>query len=235
LARRADRLVAVDYHADFSCVRGTPGVSCVIGDVTRVDALFSRARFDLIVSSNLLEHLPDPSATLHAMRAILRDDGLMIHVIPTPLWKAAHLAGYLPAWCAVYLETLMRKDGWRILYALLLDWLRACAGRASRPVEHPVDRNNPLTAHRPRGPISRLFVPAPHGVSAHTLQEFAAFGVRRWKALFVGAGFRIAAIRRGPVTSGYGFGGRRIRALCARLGLSTETIYVLDKNAAAES
>ncbi|MFW9970585.1 MAG: class I SAM-dependent methyltransferase [Candidatus Odinarchaeota archaeon] len=43
--------------------------------------------FDLIYSSNVLEHLKDIQKALSEFDRVLRDDGLMIHVMPNRIWK----------------------------------------------------------------------------------------------------------------------------------------------------
>ena len=48
---------------------------------------FGNGTFDLIFSSNLLEHISDVDKCLNECRRVLRDDGLMLHTMPSRWWK----------------------------------------------------------------------------------------------------------------------------------------------------
>ena len=48
---------------------------------------FIDGTFDLIFSSNLLEHIPDLNRCLEECRRVLKDDGLMLHTMPSRWWK----------------------------------------------------------------------------------------------------------------------------------------------------
>ena len=48
---------------------------------------FDNGAFELIFSSNLLEHIPDVRRCLKECRRVLRDDGLMLHTMPSRWWK----------------------------------------------------------------------------------------------------------------------------------------------------
>jgi len=54
---------------------------------------FTDASFDLIFSSNVLEHVPDLMRCLAECRRVLKDDGLMIHSMPSRTWKLFNAAG----------------------------------------------------------------------------------------------------------------------------------------------
>ena len=74
-----------------------PASRCVIADAENIGSLFPAGHFDMIFSSSLLEHLPDPLAALSGMHAILRDDGICVHVMPNRFWKICQLALYNPS------------------------------------------------------------------------------------------------------------------------------------------
>ena len=48
---------------------------------------FDSNTFDLIFSSNMLEHIPDVRKCLKECRRVLRDDGVMVHTVPSRWWK----------------------------------------------------------------------------------------------------------------------------------------------------
>ncbi len=126
LAPYVCRLTASDYRPfDYRPVmmtepaggagasQGTaPGrIAFTVCDAERVDEVFGAAAFDLVFSSNMLEHLPDPGRALRGMRAVLKDDGIAIHVIPSPFWKLSHLAGFYPNAVLSRIERRARRGG----------------------------------------------------------------------------------------------------------------------------
>ena len=58
---------------------------------------FGEKSFDIVFSSNLLEHLPDPSVVLRGVHRLLKDDGITVHIMPGPFWKLCQMALYHPA------------------------------------------------------------------------------------------------------------------------------------------
>lgn len=48
---------------------------------------FSDRSFDLLFSSNMLEHIPDVDKCLQECRRVLKDDGVMLHTMPSRWWK----------------------------------------------------------------------------------------------------------------------------------------------------
>ena len=92
--------------------RGSLGrVSFVTCDAERVDEAFEPQTFDLVFSSNMLEHLPDPGRALRAMRTVMQDDGIAIHVVPSPFWKTTHLLGFYVNAIVGRLDRRLRRAG----------------------------------------------------------------------------------------------------------------------------
>jgi SAM-dependent methyltransferase len=211
LRRYAAHLTSTDYHPAILSLPSSPGVTYAVGDAEEVDKVFPPSRFDLVFSSNLLEHVPDPVRTLRGIAAVLKDDGITIHIIPNPFWKLTSLLLHLPDRIVARLEKTTE------------------AGASVPPVHSPPFENNPKTPRPRRSFLARQLWPEPHGVSTTHGEEFRAFALSRWKSVFDMAGLRLVAIRRGPVASGYGFGLERLRGGLARLGFSTEYVYVAAK------
>jgi SAM-dependent methyltransferase len=201
-----------DFNPAIEQRPNRPGVTHRACDAERVDALFAPRTFDLVFSSNMLEHLPDARAAVAAMGRVLADDGVAIHVVPSPFWKFCHLTGFYPN------AVLSRVERWTE------------RGKAPRSSAAPdAWDNNPKTAGRRYGYVRRLLWPVPHGISQGNFAEFAAFAPARWRSLFESAGYRVAAQIAGPVSSGYGFGLDGPRRLLERLGFASEYAYVMIK------
>ncbi len=56
---------------------------CDAQDLSR----FADNTFDLVFSSNMLEHIPDVDLCLRECRRVLKSDGLMLHTMPSRWWK----------------------------------------------------------------------------------------------------------------------------------------------------
>lgn len=213
LARYAQRLVATDYRPQITRRSDGPNIRYAICDAEAVDREFAAASFDLIFSSNMMEHLPDPLAALQGMATVLRDDGMAIHVIPSPFWKACHIVGFYPNAVLARAERLRNRLARRVAVA---------------SSDEPWD-NNPKNDRAPRPYLARLLWPAAHGASGSNLAEFRLFGQAHWRGLFSAAGFRVAVVLSGPVSSGYGFGWDAARGRLERWGVASEYIYITVK------
>jgi SAM-dependent methyltransferase len=58
---------------------------------------FPDATFDIVFSSNVLEHVPDLSQLNRDIRRVLKPDGYCIHVMPTHVWRFWTTVSSLPA------------------------------------------------------------------------------------------------------------------------------------------
>jgi SAM-dependent methyltransferase len=226
LTRWVSGLVSTDFDPGVLDNPPDAAITWAVCDAEEVDRVFAGRRFDLVFSSNLLEHLPDPARALRAMHAVLADDGVAIHVVPGPFWKTTHLLLHVPNRCALILERLMRPGAIGAVG-------RKLRGTEPEAVNAPPRDNNPKTARVRRGAVARFLWPVPHGVSRGNLGEFLAFRRSRWKREIRAAGFDLIAVRKGPVASGYGFGFDRTRRALEALGLASEFVYVARKRGAS--
>ncbi|MFQ5701562.1 MAG: class I SAM-dependent methyltransferase [Acidobacteriota bacterium] len=222
LSRYVTRLVSTDYDPAILRNEQTETISYRTCDAERVDRGFAPGEFDLVYSSNLLEHLSDLPRALEAMRTVLADDGLAIHIVPSPFWKICHLALHVPNRILVILERLTGKGG-------VAAAIRKIKGSGQRAATIGRADNNPKVSRRPRSSWSRMLVPEPHGAAAGHLEELRMFRRSHWTRRFLQAGFSVVAIRKGPVASGYGFGLDRLRRFLEGIGLTSEFIYVVVK------
>lgn len=166
--------------------------------------------FDLIFSSNVLEHIEDLNATLHESRRVLKPEGAAIHILPTPAWR---------------LWTSVAHYGY--LWHRVLD--------ADRPVG---DGTVPSISEkmRARGVLyafGRILAAGPHGRYPNALSELYYFSERRWLKVFRGAGFQVTHVRASNIFyTGYGilpWVSMEVRTSMATWLGSATRIYVLRK------
>lgn len=174
---------------------------------------FPNEHFDVVFSSNCLEHIPQLDAALSEIRRVMKADGLAIHILPTPTWRAwTSLAHY------VHIA--------RRIFSLF-------GGRSQK--------TEPLSAgHVAHGGaagwrliLKRFLGDGPHGEYPSALSELWYFSHRRWTCLFQKTGFEVVETRPSNIFyTGYGIfpsvSMEKRRALARILGSATR-IYILRK------
>jgi SAM-dependent methyltransferase len=205
-----EQLVVTEWDVTLLLDRRSERLEVKPCDAETVGAVFPPAAFDLVFSSNLLEHLPHPEQALRSIHGVLKDHGVTVHVMPSPFWKLCNLGLFFP-WLIV-----------RVLRRLV----RGPAGRSGAP---PCTLpNNPKTPSADSAWSRRLW-PAPHGAYRGHIQELWAYREARWLEEFRRAGFEVVRVMKGPVCSGYGLGWDRLRRLLERAGFTSEYVYVAIK------
>jgi SAM-dependent methyltransferase len=171
---------------------------------------FRAAKFDLIFSSHLLEHLPNLQGGLCEMRRALQPDGVMVHLVPTRLWKLLDFGLFFPSQVVHLVEKHTEPAGEE-------------GERRGTP-----DRERSTVKQPPPSWWRRSLWPPVHGVSGNNISEFMRFGVRRWTTEFERAGLDVAHVRRRlPLHSPYRFGLERTRSVLESLGASSTVGFVL--------
>lgn len=168
--------------------------------------------FDLVFSSNVLEHIRDLEATLSESRRVMKADGLAIHILPTPTWRT---------WTSLshYVHIARRIAG-------LMD-------RRNRSLILPS-----VQCERPGGAgvwhgVKRVLRDGPHGEYPSALSELWYFSQRRWTDLFRKNGFQVVEARPTNIFyTGYSvfpsISLERRRKLARVLGSATR-VYILRK------
>lgn len=226
LLKYVGHLVATDINPRILELPAHERLEYRVIDAEDVGESFPTSSFDLVFSSNLLEHLPTPERALAGVQRVLKDNGVTIHVMPSPFWKLCELLLYFPNHVIVLLEQVLARGGSKVLEEKVR---RHLPGRTkAAPLQQEPD-NNPKVRKRPHSFLYHWFIPETHGVSDGHLEEFRVFRKSRWLAEFRRAGFQVAVFRKGPVASGYGFGLDTLRRCLERLGFTSEYIYVATK------
>lgn len=212
LRRYVERLVATDWDVRLLLARRTERLDVCQCDAEAVADNFSPATFDLVFSSNVLEHLPKPGAALRGIYTVLKGDGLAVHIVPSPVWKLCHIFLFWPNKIVLRLCRLAAREVER-------------TRREEMPASPP---NNPKMPQQ-TAVCRRRFWPLPHGAYRGHLEELLAFRKVRWLMEFERAGFRVVRVIKGPVCSGYGLGWERLRRALERLGFTSEYVYIAVK------
>ncbi len=177
---------------------------------------FPDETFDVVFSSNALEHIPSCEALLQEMRRVMKKDGIMLHIVPTSCWRIwTSLAHYV--------------------------WVLRCV-KSARGAESTsgTTAGAPISGDPPgrRSFMHRLrkgLLPFRHGVRGNWLTETFFFSRMRWKRTFRKAQLGVdARVDTGIFYTGYGVPGAGFsmekRAKLARWLGSATALYVLRKS-----
>lgn len=219
-------VTALDYaHPGFRALREQKVFP--VGEYDGVHIPYPDASFDVVFSSNVLEHVAHEHELQREINRVLRPGGIAIHIVPSPAWR-------LWSWFGHYLFVLK-------LFGLKL--VRANGGGARRQAaDGPAA--SAVTAQQSaadtdgrknwRARLAFYLLPERHGEDGNFLTEIWHFSRWRWQAVFARAGFAVVERKAiGLFYSGYGVMGKRLgigarRKLGPFLGRAT-TLYVARK------
>lgn len=71
---------------------------------------FEHGTFDIVFSSNVLEHVGDIERILGECKRVMKSDGLAIHIMPTPSWRFWTIVSHYPYLIASTLKRMVSKD-----------------------------------------------------------------------------------------------------------------------------
>lgn len=140
---------------------------------------FEDDRFDVVFSSNVLEHIPHLGRFHREMQRVLHPNGVAFHIVPTASWRFWRTLAHLPA--------------------QLIELIRYCAlaipSRRKRGI--PDAGGRPSPGPRIEGPslgrrILRTLVPLRHGETGTTLTELYYFSRFHWRSVFRKGGWKLA-------------------------------------------
>lgn len=137
---------------------------------------FEDDSFDVVFSSNVLEHVPHVRVFQHEIRRVLKPDGLAIHLMPTATWRL-----------------------WSTLAHYAFAGQRLCGGFVRKAQGNSKDGQD-AAAPREAGGISRrsrlqkiawFLIPERHGEVGNFVTEMVHFSRWRWRSVFRSSGFQI--------------------------------------------
>ena len=144
---------------------------------------FPDASFDVVYSSNVLEHVEDLETLNQEMVRVLRLGGRAIHYVPTHAWRAWSLVAFYPS---------LVRDVWRRLFSQKL--------KQPQPVvsENPSNKL-PVPGNKQdrslRQKVLRRLVPHVHGAGGSCWSELSQFARPSWDRYFATAGWMVEDYR----------------------------------------
>ena len=138
----------------------------IIADVC--DLPFEDKEFDIIFSSNVLEHVDDLEKAFSEMKRVLKDNGMMIHSMPSHVWKLLQISlGWLHS---------LKK----IMYKLL----NIKISRRATPDDFVHLHGTKSKKRGLRDKLMGLIIPSIHGTSSNHIYEYLRFRPSYWEKKF---------------------------------------------------
>jgi len=135
---------------------------------------FPDASFDVVFSSNVLEHVRDVERMLAESFRVLNPGGVCIHILPSSAWRWWTLITHYPS---IVLALLGRKPGGELPPTF-----------TDAPT-HARERNR--LARR----LKNALIPPPHGEDPNAFTELYTYSSGRWRRLFEKSGFQVILIQ----------------------------------------
>lgn len=183
---------------------------------------FPDASFDVVYSSNVLEHVEDLEKLNGEIIRVLRPGGRAIHYVPTSAWRAWSLASFYPS---------LMRDTWRRIFSQNVKQ-STHVGTEDSLASLQVTFHNTIK-HFLKKLIRRL-IPHAHGVEGSCLTELARFARPSWDRYFTKSGWFIEDYRsNGIFLTGEMLMGELLptysRILLSKYLGSTAHLYVLKR------
>ena len=141
---------------------------------------FPNEHFDIIFSSNALEHVPHLLEFQNEMKRVLKANGLALHIVPSGTWRFwTNVAHYL------FMIKFLSKVAW--------DKITSSSYSTNRNEMEVLammrlERMSTLEA------IKKGIIPPRHGEKGSALSEIYYFSRRNWLSLFKESGWRVEKV-----------------------------------------
>src|SRR4051794_8612369 len=163
------RVQAIDLPADIEISNHARSREWPIRDYDGAHLPFPDRSFDIVYSSNVLEHVVELGTLTAEMKRVLRPGGVALHLVPNRAWRILSLATYFPGQAIDVLRWLVR---------------RSPTATGGTPAATGPKRS--LFAKV----IGRLLPPT-HGSVGTPITEIVRFSKRAWDGYFQQTGWRI--------------------------------------------
>jgi len=208
LNKHIKHFVCTEYDEQaFDKMNRLEGVNYLRLDVAEIESHFPLKYFDLIFSSNVLEHVIDIGTALRGMRKVLKDDGVMIHVMPNRMWKFVQMILWIPCKSIANLRKRSYTEEGHL----------------------EMQAQNRL---RGIGMLKKLLHnlnPKPHGINQSNYKEYIEFGKGPWTEKITKAGFQVKSIKKMQFHTPYRIEPAWIRQIFTFFGISCAVAYICKK------
>ncbi len=134
---------------------------------------FDNDTFDVVFSSNVLEHVPHVETFQKEIARVLKSDGIAIHVMPSTIWRLSTFLTFYPDRIKkIFLKIFKIKD----------KDSNASIKRVSESKKTALDK------------IKTILIPPRHGETGSAFSELYLFSSYRWRRCFKKTGWNILKV-----------------------------------------
>jgi ubiquinone/menaquinone biosynthesis C-methylase UbiE len=178
--RQAREMAEYGYHVeaiDLASSNYSPHRSWPIIDYDGKNIPFPDNHFDIVFSSNVLEHMTQVVKFQDEIMRVLKPDGIAIHIVPSSCWRLWTNVAFYPfifkrALNILYSKTISKMTFWRYKEVPCNETIKAKS--VSRKVSNRI-----------------AFFPQRHGENGNAFSELYYFSRYYWSALFKNTGWNI--------------------------------------------
>ena len=170
--------------------------------------------FDVIFSSNVLEHINELSPVFKEMRRVAKKNAQFIFILPTPAWR-------------------LISSFWYFFKILKIISLKIFLFKEPKTIttDNAVHENQVALEKVSLFDKIKRIILHPHGEYPSFIHEIYYFSPYRWRRLFINNGFKIISHKRGPLfysgESIFKFKFIKIRKFLAQYCFSSGHVYIL--------
>lgn len=143
---------------------------------------FKDKLFNIVYSSNVLEHIEERENALDEMHRVMRKDGTLICVVPTAFWKILQMITYYPY---ILGRLLTRSFGKEELPCGTVS-RRGFFNRSKREYQ----------CGKKRESLFRFLKPNVHGIFKSNIEELKAYMMNQWIRLLETQGFNVYLVKK---------------------------------------
>lgn len=133
--------------------------------------------FDVVFSSNVLEHIPHLKEYQDEIKRVLKPDGIAVHVVPSGTWRC---------WTTLAHYPFILKSLGKSLCSQLL-----CGSGTQDRHAFPNNEAHQIRRSSKLKQLIKLLHPSRHGEKGNLISEHYYFSYRGWRAVFHNAGWTI--------------------------------------------
>lgn len=172
LSEAGYRVEAIDLPPESGISGHARAREWPITDYDGIHIPFADNSFDVIYSSNVLEHVVELDLLTEEMRRVLRPGGIALHLLPNWQWRLLSLITYYPGQALDFTRWLRRRKA------------------GSGPAETSKGARPNAGESMLRKAIHRLRPPT-HGAVGNPLSEIGRFSKRSWDSYFARTGWDV--------------------------------------------
>lgn len=161
---QAKKLQELGYKVEAIDLSNSNYVNDRVFNITDYDGVnipFENKEFDVIFSSNVLEHILKIEDFQYEMQRVLKDDGLAIHILPSGTWRLwSNITYYFDKLKKIYDRLFKKTTNKTNIY------------------------NNNDYKQRKKRTLLHMFIPSRHGEQGNYITEIYYFSKYYWLKLF---------------------------------------------------